>query len=72
MNKENYIDRQTHWQTERTEYYSALRKEGVFPGGPGIKNPPSREGAWVRSLVGELRSHMPSGTDKKKEVNSVI
>ena len=39
-----------------------------FPGGPGIKTPwSSCRGAWVWSLVRELRSHMPHGTAKKKK-----
>ena len=36
-----------------------------FPGGPGIKTPwSSCRGAWVWSLVRELRSHMPHGAVK--------
>ena len=34
----------------------------AFRGGPVVKNPPSREGLHVSSLVGELRSHMPQGS----------
>ena len=32
-----------------------------FPGGPVVKNPPSKEGTWVPFLVRELRPHMPRG-----------
>ena len=31
-----------------------------------------RQGAWVGSLVGELRSHMPRGTAKKKKKPKII
>ena len=34
-------------------------KVGDFPGGPVVKNLPSNAGDGVRSLVGELGSHMP-------------
>ena len=39
----------------------------VFPGGPVVKMPPSKDGGWagVRSLVGELRSHSSRGVAKK-------
>ena len=30
-----------------------------FPDGPVVKNLPAMHGMWVRSLVEELRSHMP-------------
>ena len=33
----------------------------ALPGGPVVKTLPSNAGVWVRSLVGELRSHMPRG-----------
>ena len=36
-------------------------KEGDFPGGPMVKNPPWSVETQVQSLVGELRSHMPRG-----------
>ena len=32
-----------------------------FPGGPVVQNLPSNAGTQVRSLIGELRSHMPRG-----------
>ena len=32
-----------------------------FPGGPVVKNCPPLQGMQVRSLVRELRSHMPQG-----------
>ena len=35
-----------------------------FPAGPVVKTP---QGVQVRSLVGELRSHMPRGVAKKKK-----
>ena len=37
-----------------------------FPGDPVDSNLP-KQGAWVQSLVGELRSHMPCGVTKKLE-----
>ena len=38
---------------------------GDFPGGPVVKTPRLQcRGAWARSLVGELRSHMPGGVAK--------
>ena len=30
-----------------------------FPGGSVVKNVPAKQGEWVLSLVGELKSHMP-------------
>ena len=30
-----------------------------FPGGPVVENRLAMQGTWVRSLVGELESHMP-------------
>ena len=36
-----------------------------FPGGPVVRAP--MQGAWVPSLVGELRSLTPSGVVKKKK-----
>ena len=30
------------------------------------------QGAWVQSLVGELRSHMPRSTAKKKKRNTIL
>ena len=35
-----------------------------FPGGPVIKNPLSKVGAQVWSLVRKLRSHMPWGNQE--------
>ena len=32
-----------------------------FPGGPVVKKPLPMQGTWVRSLVEELRPHMPQG-----------
>ena len=32
-----------------------------FPGGAVVKNLPSNQGTWDRSLVGELRSHKLRG-----------
>ena len=37
-----------------------MSKEGL-PWGPVVKNPPSNARGAVRSLVGDLRSHMPWG-----------
>ena len=41
--------------------------EGI-PGGPVVRTPLSLPKAWVLSLVGELRSHMPRGMAKKKKM----
>ena len=38
-----------------------------FPGGPVVKTALSMQRTQVRSLVGELRSHMPHGQKKKKK-----
>ena len=38
-----------------------------FPGGLVVKTVLLLRGAWVRSLVGELISHMPGGAAKKKK-----
>ena len=40
--------------------------EGI-PGGPVVRTPLSLPKAWVLSLVGELRSHMPQDIAKKKK-----
>ena len=42
---------------------------GDFPGGPAVKTVLPLQGTWVQSLVGELRSHMPRSTAKKKKKN---
>ena len=38
-----------------------------FPGGPVVRTLLSLPRAWVRSLLGELRSCKPCGTAKKKK-----
>ena len=38
-----------------------------FPGGPVVKTLLPLQGTWVRSLVGEQRSHKTRDSDKKKE-----
>ena len=38
-----------------------------FPGGPLVKTSHFHARAWVRSLVRELRSHMPHGAAKQKD-----
>lgn len=41
-----------------------------FPGGPGLRLHTSTGGAWVRSRVGELISHIPkSMPPPKKKLN---
>ena len=40
---------------------SLKMREREFPDGPDVKTLPSNTGGQVRSLVGELRSHMPRG-----------
>ena len=37
---------------------------GGRPGGPVVKTALPLEGAWIQSLVWELRSHMPGGVAK--------
>ena len=52
-------------QTNRSRLYPEQEDAGVkswagdFPGGPVVKNLPSKAGMWVCSLAGELRSHTP-------------
>ena len=41
------------------------KREREFHGNPVVRTP--RFGAQVRSLLGELRSHKPSGPTKKKK-----
>ena len=41
----------------------------AFPGGPVVKTWPSKAGVWVRSLVGELRSHMTRGMAQNNQTN---
>ena len=42
--------------------------EGEFPGSPVVRTPRFHcKGAWVRSLVGELRSRMPCDPAQKKK-----
>ena len=38
-----------------------------LPGGPVVKTVHPLQGAWVRSPVRELRSHMPQGMGQKKK-----
>ena len=49
------------------EYHAAIKTEGDFPGGPVVESSLPMQWAWVRSLVGELRSHMLWGMAKKKK-----
>ena len=44
-----------------------LKQTWGFPGGPAVKNPPYNAGAWVWSLIEELRSY----TSKWKWLSSV-
>ena len=44
-----------------------ISRAGDFPGGPAVKS--VLQGTWVRSLVRELRSYMPSGEVKNKPTN---
>lgn len=45
------------------------KKQGTwdFPCSPIVKTPCSTQGAWVRSLLSELRSHMVAARPKKKK-----
>lgn len=38
-----------------------------FPGGPAFDSAFTLQGAWVLSLVGELKSQKPSGSKNDKE-----
>ena len=45
-----------------------------FPGGLVVKTLHFQlplQGAWVRTLVGELRYHMSQGTDKKTYITKI-
>ena len=42
-----------------------------FPGSPGVRLHASNTGAWVLSLVRELRSHMLQSRAKKKVIVSL-
>ena len=44
---------------------------GDFPDDPVVKILPV-QGAWVQSLVGELRSHMLHGVAKKKKIKKHV
>ena len=41
--------------------YSRLHKQWDFPGGPVVKNSPSKHGSQAGYLVRELGCHMPQG-----------
>ena len=45
---------------------------GDFPGYPVIKTSPSNAGAWVQSLVRELRYHMPQGQKSKHKTEAIL
>ena len=45
---------------------------GGFPGGPVVKTAFPLQGAWVQSLVRELRSHMLIHCKKKKKKENLI
>ena len=47
------------------------REDWEFPGGPGLKTPPSNTGSAVPSLMRELRSHMPQSMAKNKYIKPV-
>ena len=38
-----------------------------FPGSPVVDSVLPLQGAWVQSLAGELKAHMPHGMAKKKK-----
>ena len=44
-----------------------LNHSDRLPGGPVVKTPLPLQWAWVPSLIGELRSHVPQGAPKKDE-----
>ena len=47
------------------------RGPGDFSDGPVVKTLPL-QGAWVQSLVGELRSHMQHAVAKKKKTKNHV
>ena len=61
--------RQTHnhWNTKEVPIWIIFKngKGGGFPGGPVVKTSPSNTEDSVRSLVTELRFHMPQGQKAK-------
>ena len=55
-------------EVQATPEHSCLQKyDRGFPGGPVVKTPHFTSGTLVRSLVGELRSHMLCSTAQKKK-----
>ena len=53
-----------------TAYKTNKALYGHFPGSAAVKTPHFHlRGAWVQSLVEELKSHMPDGTTKKGKNN---
>ena len=44
--------------------------KGCFPGSQWLRLRASNAGAWVQSLVRELRSHLLRGAAKKKKKNN--
>ena len=51
-----------------------LKREylGDFPGCPVVKTSPSNAGAWVQSLVRELRYHIPWGQKSKHKTEAIL
>ena len=45
---------------------------GEFPGSPVVRTLLPLKGAQIQSLVGELRSHMLGGVDKKKQTLFIL
>ena len=63
----------TSWLTHTDSHHipDSPRAEDVL-GGQVVKTPSSTTGVWVRSLVRELRSHMPRGVARKDSPRAVI
>ena len=55
------------WYVYIMEYYSVIKRNEEFHGGPVVRNPHFHcKRAQVCSLVRELRSHIPCSAAKKK------
>ena len=72
LRKTETIRNPNEWgKTNYIVAFICLSKEGVheFPGGPVVRTHAFTAGAWIQSLVLELRSHMPRCSKKKKTKN---
>ena len=56
------------WVAIAFSVLSSKKRKMGFPGSPVVKTPHSKcRGLWVRSLIRELRSHVPCDVAKKKK-----